>query len=342
MSDQIPKIAANLKASKAFVLCDSKVQRVGRIIAKKIHTVCKVDLYVMEADEQSKDLRHIFPIISRMIEHGMDREAVLFAVGGGVVGDVGGFIAAIYMRGIRWVGIPTTLLAQIDSSVGGKTGVNHRLGKNLMGAFHQPVAVICDIAMLETLSERDRVSGFGEMIKYGLACNDGYYEMLSDNWSRVLSLDTAILPKLIVSAIRCKADIVSRDEKETRGMREILNFGHTIGHALEVVTRYRSYRHGEALILGMRLAASISVERKHLDLKTQERVDGFLKQIPVPEPPVLSLERLMKLIGRDKKQRNGRTAFVLLKRIGQVTQDNEVSRKDISSAFKKLDLGLRS
>lgn len=341
MSDQIPKIAANLKASKAFVLCDSRVQRAGQIIAKKIRTACKVDLYVMEANEQSKDLRQIFPIFSRMIESKVDRHSVLFAVGGGVVGDVGGFVASTYLRGIRWVGIPTTLLAQVDSSVGGKTAVNHPLGKNLIGTFCQPSAVVGDVAWLHTLAERDRVSGFGEMLKYGLACDAHYFDMLVDHRERILSLDPTVLPRVVATALRCKLAIVRRDERETRGLREVLNFGHTIGHAFEAATRYHYYRHGEAVIWGMRLAAALSVERGCLEASVQERIDHFLSGFSIPKAPTLSLTKLMEWIHRDKKTQKGQTSFVLLNRIGGAMLDMSVSRKDIQAAFRRLNLALR-
>jgi len=290
------------------------------------------------ANEGAKDYQKLFPLFSRLLQSGMDRNSVLFAVGGGVIGDLAGFVAATYLRGIRWVGIPTTLLAQVDSSIGGKTAVNHPLGKNLIGAFHQPSLVVCDTTILKTLSNRDRLSGFGELIKYGLAFDRRLFETLRNNHRSILQLSPKHLNPAIVAAIKWKTKVVSRDERETRGLRMTLNLGHTLGHAYESITGYRLFRHGEAVILGMRLAAALSVERGHLKEKVQLEIEEFLGALKTPRVPRVSLKKLLGYTARDKKVEAGKVPFVLLSAIGKTVIDRKVSKDDIASALMKINI----
>lgn len=328
--DEMPKLISSLQTKRAFIVADARLSGLrGRLERALRKCGCEVASVSLKAAESSKDYRRLFPLYARMIEAKMDRHSVLFALGGGVIGDLSGFLAGTYLRGIRWVGVPTTLLAQVDSSVGGKTGVNHPLGKNLIGVFHQPSLVICDTKLLGTLSVRDRISGFGEMLKYGLAFDPTFFEFLSRNWKAILQLEARPLEKAISRSIAWKAEVVSADELERLGLRQTLNFGHTLGHAFESATDYRYFRHGEAVLLGMRLATALSVERGYLAENKFETIEAFLGQLPQPHVPKLSLKTLLDFTKRDKKAKEGKVSFVLLKGIGRTVPDSEVQSRDL-------------
>jgi 3-dehydroquinate synthase len=291
------------------------------------------------ATEAFKDFSKIYPLYGELLKFRADRHTVLFALGGGVIGDAAGFLAGTYMRGMRWVGLPTTLLAQVDSSIGGKTGVNHAAGKNLIGAFHQPSFVACDLDFLKTLPERERVSGLGEMIKYGLIYDAPFYAWLEKNWEGIVSGETRSLEEAVARCARWKARAVARDERDVSGVREVLNFGHTVGHALEGATRYQTFRHGEAIILGMRAATRISVDRGHLKPAAGARIDSFLCSLPVPRVPSRILpEQLLGYVRKDKKAKAGKVRFVLLKSIGKTLLDRGVTDDQILEACRLICL----
>jgi 3-dehydroquinate synthase len=298
----------------------------------------KVQTVPVVAGDQAKDYRRAMSLTTRLVESRLDRQSVVLALGGGVIGDLAGFVAGTYLRGVRWVGLPSTLLAQVDSSIGGKTGVNHPLGKNLIGVFHQPSMVICDTALLGTLDMRDRVSGFAEMVKYGLIYDRRYFHQLVRHWRDVVGLDSTVLTAAIVRAARFKASVVAKDERETAGLRVCLNFGHTVGHAIEAATRYR-YRHGEALVVGMRVAAALSFVRGHLPAQEADEIDRFLKILPVPRiGSGVDLGQLFPYVQRDKKGRRGKVAFVLLQSIGETVLDDGVTRAHLAAAFRKVGI----
>jgi len=328
---RLPQMFPTEVQGRAFLIADQKLKtQTDQVKVALENAGWVVHVLRLHVSEGLKDFRRIYPLYGYLLRNGADRHSVIFALGGGVIGDAVGFIAGTYLRGIRWVGIPTTLLAQVDSAVGGKTGINHKSGKNLIGVFHQPAGVICDLSLLKTLSMRDRVSGMGEIIKYGLTFDTGFFGILKSNWKKILKLESSILSDAVYQSLRLKAQMVIEDERDYKGIREILNFGHTLGHALESVTGYGYFRHGEAVILGMRGAAYLSVLRGHLTGGAHAEIDEFLRSLPVPKIPkkVKSKELLSKL-KFDKKVRNNRVRFVLLRAVGQATLDIGVLDKEV-------------
>jgi 3-dehydroquinate synthase len=261
---------------------------------------------------------------------------VIVALGGGVVGDVAGFVAASYLRGVRLVHIPTTLVAQVDSAIGGKTGVNLPEGKNLVGAFYQPDLVVCDSEMLRTLPDREYRSGFYEVIKYGVIGDAELFGSLERDLDRLLDRDARALSEIIPRCIRQKARVTAADEREA-GRREILNFGHTLGHALESVTRYRVYRHGEAVGWGMIAAALVAIATDHLALEQAARIIRLVRRVgPLPDLPRIPAARVIDAMRSDKKTRGGRLRLVLPCRIGRVEWGVEVSEQLLAATWKEL------
>lgn len=326
--------------TKAFIIADARLKAQTRELERALkRQAMQVATRYVEASEQFKDINKIYPLYGWLLENGADRKSVLYAVGGGTIGDAAGFLAATFLRGIRWVGVPTTFLAQVDSAIGGKTGINHVMGKNLIGAFYQPAKVVCEISFLKSLPERDRVSGLGEMVKYGLIYDPKLFASVERDWRKVLRLEPASATAAVARCAKLKAQAVSRDEFDRKGVREVLNFGHTIGHALESATDYKVFRHGEAVIYGMRAAALISVLRGHLAPEAQDRIESLLGQLPVPEIPSRIKSRdLLKLLKFDKKAEAGRVRFVLLKRIGATVLDRAVTDEEALAAIE----GIRS
>jgi 3-dehydroquinate synthase len=256
-------------------------------------------------------------------------------LGGGVVGDLAGFVAATYLRGVAFVQIPTTLLAQVDSSVGGKVGVNLKAGKNLVGAFHQPRAVLCDLETLKTLPEREYRAGLAEVIKYGIIYNAVLFQALEREMSRLLRRDPAVLSELVARCCEIKAQVVAKDETES-GLRAILNFGHTIGHAIEAISGYGKFLHGEAISIGQVAAAKLSVPLTGLSQSELDRIGKVFASAGLPTSIRLSAAgkaRLLTAMQLDKKVRGGKIKFVLAKRIGKVVWGQEVPLKLIEEAL---------
>ena len=276
--------------------------------------------------EQHKTLKTLNAIITRLLEERFNRTCTLVALGGGVIGDVTGFAAACYQRGVNYVQVPTTLLAQVDSAVGGKTAVNHRLGKNMIGAFHQPVAVISDTDTLATLPARELRAGMAEIIKYGLINDSEFFIWLEENMDGLLRREPACLAHAIEVSCRNKASIVARDERED-GVRALLNLGHTFGHAIETALNYGTWLHGEAVAAGTSMAARLSVSATGFPAAAARRVNALLEkaELPTTLPPGISREQLRELMSVDKKARHGQLRLVLLEEIGRavVTQDFE-------------------
>jgi len=259
------------------------------------------------------------------------------AVGGGVVGDLAGFVAATYLRGIRWVQVPTTLLAQVDASVGGKTGINHRLGKNLIGAFHQPRFVLIDPQVLETLPERERRSGIAEIVKAGLIRDEALFALLEERLEELIRLqDPRRVEEVIGRAVAIKAQIVSEDEREVTGTRALLNFGHTVGHALEAATQYKHLTHGEAVLWGMLAEAHLSYRLQKLSRGELRRVQELLGRLPRPPlPEGLDIDTLMEYMYRDKKARGRRLRVVVLGGIGRA-EVTEAPEEELREALQAL------
>jgi 3-dehydroquinate synthase len=268
--------------------------------------------------EARKRLSEVEALAEQMVAAGADRSSVVIAMGGGIVNDVAGFLAAIFMRGIPVIQVPTTLLAQVDAAVGGKTGVNLVAGKNLVGSFHQPLAVLIDPDVLATLPEREYRAGLYEIIKCGVIRDAELFRILDECASDVLSMRPAVVDRIIAEAVRIKAEVVSADEREG-DLRRILNFGHTVGHALEAETKYERFLHGEAVAFGMRAAAAIAERTGHLKSPDRATIDrAIAKYGPIPSLQGISAGALAARLGSDKKTVQGKVHFVLPVRIGEV------------------------
>jgi 3-dehydroquinate synthase len=288
--------------------------------------------------ERYKNLQSVSRIYDPLIRAGADRGSAIVAVGGGVVGDTAGFAAATYLRGITLVHVPTTLLAQVDSSIGGKVGVNHALGKNLIGAFHQPRVVVIDPLFLKTLPRREFRSGLYEVVKYGMIASRSLFDRLTRETKAIFARDPAVLVPAILESCRIKADVVSKDERES-GLRRILNFGHTVGHALEAVTKYRRFRHGEAIAYGMLAAADLAVVRGALADADREALTQLIAKLgPLPSVADLPIPEVMAAVRRDKKVVHGRLHFVIAIEIGATTTVDDVSEDELHGALRRLGL----
>ncbi len=296
----------------------------------------KVQFFEMPDGERAKRLANLEKLAEKLVEHGADRQSVIVALGGGVVGDVGGFLASVFMRGIPVVQVPTTLVAQVDSAIGGKTGVNLTSGKNLVGTFHQPACVLVDPDVLSTLPEREYRSGLFEAMKYGVIRDRSIFELMEKHRDALLARDGDLLEQLITDCIRVKAEVVSGDERES-GERRILNFGHTIGHALEAETGYKTLLHGEAVAWGMIAAASIGRQAGVSDKETAQRItDRVTAYGPLPKFKVKPA-RILKRLMSDKKTVGGVPHFVLARRVGEVEIVNDVPKRVILRAVEKLN-----
>ena len=292
----------------------------------------KVLRIVLPDGEAHKDWQTLDRIFAALLEAQADRRTVLVAVGGGVVGDMAGFAAATYQRGCSHLQVPTTLLAQVDSSVGGKTAINHALGKNMVGAFHQPVAVIADTASLATLPRREYAAGLAEVVKYGAILDLAFLEWLEANVAALAARDPAALAHAIRRSCEIKAEIVGRDERE-HGARALLNFGHTFGHAIESAAGYGRWLHGEAVALGMALAARYSARTGRAPVADAERLERLLAAFGLPiSPPSFPLDTWLDYMGRDKKNEGGRITLILLERLGHAV----VARDTPESALREF------
>jgi 3-dehydroquinate synthase len=284
----------------------------------------KPDSCVIPDGESYKNLSVMNDIITRLLEKKFSRNSILIALGGGVIGDLTGFAAACYQRGIRYIQIPTTLLAQVDSSVGGKTAVNHKIGKNMIGAFHQPVAVYSDSGVLDTLPERELTAGLAEVIKYGLIRDKVFFTWLEENMQSLMGREAESLQYAIERSCLNKAEVVAEDEKE-QGQRALLNFGHTFAHAIETGMNYKGWLHGEAVGLGMLMAADLSFRSGWITEKQLERIRNILSLagLPLTMPEQLKNVCIRDLMSVDKKARDGKLFLVLLKSIGDAVVTDE-------------------
>lgn len=277
----------------------------------------RVDVVVLPDGEQFKDWSSLNRICDHLLGEALDRKTVLFALGGGVIGDMTGFAAAIYMRGVPFVQVPTTLLAQVDSSVGGKTAINHPLGKNMLGAFYQPERVIADLDVLDTLPDRELRAGLAEVIKYGPIADADFLDWIEANLVAMLARDKAALAYAVRRSCEIKAEVVGLDERE-QGLRAILNFGHTIGHAIEAGLGYGQWLHGEAVACGMVLAADLSVRMQLAHGDVVQRVRALVERASLPvQPPRLGVDRYLQLMRVDKKAESGAIRFVLIEGLGK-------------------------
>jgi len=275
-----------------------------------------VRLLELPDGESYKDWQHLQLIFDELLAHGADRQSMIIALGGGVVGDMAGFGAASFMRGIRFIQVPTTLLAQVDSSVGGKTGINHPLGKNMIGAFHQPVAVIADLNTLRTLPPRELSAGLAEVIKHGAIADADFLDWIEANTGALLACDTDAMVHAVLRSCEIKSAVVSADEREG-GIRATLNFGHTFGHAIESGLGYGEWLHGEAVGCGMVMAADLSARLGQISKMDAERLKRIIASMHLPiAPPKLGSQRFMELMQVDKKTEAGQIRYITLGSIG--------------------------
>ncbi|HEY0954328.1 MAG TPA: 3-dehydroquinate synthase [Roseateles sp.] len=307
------------KAGAAVIVSNATVapQYAQRLRDQLLKVYPRVDVVVLPDGEQHKGWASLNQICDHLLSQALDRKTVLFALGGGVIGDMTGFAAAIYMRGVPFVQVPTTLLAQVDSSVGGKTAINHPLGKNMIGAFYQPERVIADIDTLDSLPDRELRAGLAEVIKYGPIADAEFLDWIEANLDALLARDKAALAHAVRRSCEIKADVVGQDERE-QGLRAILNFGHTIGHAIEAGMGYGEWLHGEAVACGMVLAADLSHRMGLMPAGFVQRLRRLVERAGLPvQPPRLGAERYLQLMRVDKKAEAGAIRFVLIEALGR-------------------------
>ena len=287
----------------------------------------QVDTVILPDGEQYKNLETLNTIFDGLLENKHNRTTTLIALGGGVVGDMTGFAAASYQRGVNFIQIPTTLLAQVDSSVGGKTAVNHRLGKNMIGAFYQPVAVVADTNTLKTLPDREFQAGLAEVIKYGLIADAEFFDWLENNIDSLLQRDPELLAEAIERSCQNKANVVAQDEREG-GIRAILNLGHTFGHAIETAQSYKDWLHGEAVAAGMVMAADLSCRQGWISHEDVTKITALLKKcsLPVAPPVDISPQQFLELMAVDKKVLNGSLRLVLLSVLGSAVVTSDIDQ----------------
>lgn len=306
--------------------------RTGRHLTRGVTAVLIPD------GERAKTLRTAASLYDEFLRRRLDRTGAVIALGGGVVGDVAGFAAATYLRGVPLMQVPTTLLAQVDSAIGGKVGVNLAAGKNLVGAFHPPTLVVCDPDLLATLPKREFRAGLYEVIKYGVIASRPLFERVSAGLERLLAQDQQLLPSVIAECCRIKAAVVSKDERES-GPRRVLNFGHTVGHALEGLTKYRRFRHGEAVAYGMLAAARLSAHRGLLTGEDEARLQDVVRRLGrLPPVSDLRASRALDYIRRDKKMVAGRLHLVLARGLGGTKIVTDVTAADLTAAMRSIGL----
>ena len=340
--DNLNKIGEMIKrklpaVEKTFVISNPTVFPLyGEQVLKSLKEARLDPSYGLIPDgEEYKTLEYAEPFYDKLIEHEMDRSSLIISLGGGVIGDLAGFVAATYMRGINFVQLPTTLLAQVDSSSGGKVAVNHKSGKNLIGSFYQPAFVLIDVSTLKSLAKEEFTSGLAEVIKHGMALDHDYFSYIEQNLEAILNLDPSILEKLIQGSCQLKGEVVQKDEKE-QGERKILNFGHTIGHALENIYDYKKYRHGEAVAIGMVCNSKIAYERDMIKNDDLNRLINLLEKVGLPTeiPSIVKKEAILEAIKNDKKSFHNKIPLILPTDIGEVEISYEWSADDLTVCYK--------
>jgi 3-dehydroquinate synthase len=331
-------LVKHIKSKQVFVVTNVTIAPLYLSQLQQSLEKFQVEVVMLPDGEQYKNLDHVTKIFDLLLEKRYGRHATLIALGGGVVGDMGGFAAACYQRGIAFIQIPTTVLAQVDSSVGGKTGVNHPLGKNMIGAFYQPQCVIADMDVLDTLNDRQLVAGLAEVIKYGLIRDIAFFEWLENNMTQLLARDKKALSYAIEKSCLNKAEVVAEDEFES-GIRATLNLGHTFGHAIETGMGYGTYLHGEAVAIGMGYAADLSRRMGWLSAEEVDRILALLKLtgLPVEPPKAMSTAQFIDLMAVDKKNVDGEIRFILLESIGKATLPMAVSQQILEQTLNQYE-----
>lgn len=305
-----------ITCSRCALVTDPVVQGLyGAMVAESLEPYFDVRTIVIPASEEAKSWRTVSMLHENFIDHEMDRESVVLSLGGGAVSDVAGFAASIFLRGVRLINAPTTLLSQVDSSIGGKTAVNHPRGKNLIGTFHQPLLVFTDTDALNSLPKRQLVSGLAEVVKYGVIADAKLFRFLEQHASEILDRDAAHLPRVVTRCCEIKAGVVEKDEFDANGERATLNLGHTIGHALETLSNFNC-THGEAIAMGLVAAARISCELDMMTAEDADEIEGLVTELGLPKSFRVQADEVLRTMHRDKKSRQRRIVFVLPTGIG--------------------------
>lgn len=332
-------LAARRNVSHAVVLADAQVApRWGELALRSLAAAAiRAEMLTIPPGEGSKSVAEADRLWNALVELRADRKTVIVALGGGVVGDLAGFVAATYARGLAFFQVPTTLLAQVDSSVGGKVAVNLPRAKNMVGAFWQPAGVLIDLDTLDSLPEREYRSGLAEVVKYGMAQDADFFSYLEGSVPQILKRDGAVLETVVARSCRLKADIVEQDEREESGLRAILNYGHTFAHALEAVTAYGQFLHGEAVAIGMVCAARLAQRLGRIDETVVARQASLLTRLGLPtRAQGLHPPQLLEAMAYDKKVQHGKLRFVLPCRPGQVEVVSEVPVEDILAVLREI------
>ncbi|MBP1710434.1 MAG: 3-dehydroquinate synthase [Deltaproteobacteria bacterium] len=331
-------IAKNHKAVRYVIVTDNNVNRLyGQTMQDGMERAgLKASVIEIPAGESSKNISVVMDVAGRLLAQGADRETMLVALGGGVVGDLTGFIASVYMRSVPYVQVPTTLIGQLDSAIGGKTAVDLPQGKNLLGTFYQPRAVFADVNFLDTLPDREFCNGLAEMIKYGIIEDENLFRRLEEDMDSVISRDPALLIKIIETCCRIKKSIVEIDERE-HGLRRILNFGHTLGHALEAASEYK-LSHGEGVALGMIAAARLSTMMNYLPVEESDRIKSVIAKagLPTTIDAAFAADEVIRRFRADKKKKDDVIHFVLIKKIGMPFVNGSINEQQIGDVLEEM------
>ena len=329
----------SIEFKKCLLIID---RNVPKKLVNKIKNALKnkeVYFYLMNANEKNKSLKTTNSILKILLNKNFSREDCLFSIGGGITGDVSGFAASLFKRGLKFINIPTTLLSQVDSSIGGKTGINNNHGKNIIGSFYQPILVISDINFLKTLKKREIICGYGEILKHSLISNRNFYKFLDKNFINIVNLKSPFIEKAIFQSCKIKRLIVEKDEKET-GPRKILNFGHTFAHAFEASLGYsKKLNHGEAVILGINTALRFSLNRNLLEENEFDLISRHYKKSELPSDlgkyfSLKDLNKILNFMTKDKKNNSNKINLVLIKKIGVPIIDKKYKKKELSLFLK--------
>lgn len=323
-------LSSHIKSKRVCIVSNDKVFPLYGELALALLSNFDVDYIILPDGEAEKSLANFDSIMSHLLSNTHGRDSTLVALGGGVIGDICGFAAACYQRGVDFIQVPTTLLSQVDSSVGGKTAINHPLGKNMVGAFYQPNAVVIDIDTLSTLPEREFSAGMAEVIKYGILGDYSFFEWLEINQQLINDKDPETLKYMIQACCQCKANIVAQDEKEA-GLRALLNLGHTFGHAIEAEQGYGVWLHGEAVATGMVLAAKLAVNKELLKVSELRRIETLISsfKLPTEAPEDMNFDSFVKHMKRDKKNLAGRLRFIVPTSIGVSEMRDDITEEEL-------------
>jgi 3-dehydroquinate synthase len=333
-------VAKRGQTTHAIVITDENVEKPYATPATEslVEAGVDVDLIAVPAGEPSKSIETATELWNEILALGADRKSIVIAVGGGVVGDLAGFIAATFARGLRFFQAPTTLLSQVDSSVGGKVGINLPAAKNMVGAFHQPAGVLIDTTTLATLPLSEYRAGLGEVVKYGVILDKEFFAFLETHVAEINDRKDDVLAQVVARCCRLKADVVEHDEREETGLRAILNYGHTFGHAFETLSGYGSLLHGDAVSIGMCCAARLAEKLSRVDAKFVERQQKLLEALGLPtDAPNIDRDKILEAMRHDKKVQHGQLKFVLPDRIGHVELVGGIEEKDVRAAVESAE-----